>query len=65
MVTPNLGFDSSHYFAPLVALNVVAMGVAVAAAIWAAVRVAGRLRARRDDPGVASAQDQKVQAPVR
>ena len=38
VVTPNLGFDSSHYFAPLVVLNVVASGLAVEALVGRAIR---------------------------
>lgn len=33
VITVNLGFDSSHYFAPLLSLNVVVLGVAAAALV--------------------------------
>ena len=40
VVTANLGFDSSHYYAPPVMLNVIVAGVAVGAALrWLAARV--------------------------
>jgi len=65
VVTPNLGFDSSHYFAPLVTLNVVTAGVAVAVVGRAVVRLVTRLRARGSGgPEPVSAPDQNVQAPV-
>lgn len=35
IITANLGFDSSHYYLPLVALNVVLMGIAVDAGVRA------------------------------
>jgi hypothetical protein len=48
VITPNLGFDSSHYFAPLLALNVIVGGLAVAAALGLAWRLgAPRLPAWR------------------
>jgi hypothetical protein len=47
VVTPNLGFDSSHYFAPLVALNVIVGGVAIAAGVHVVWRVARTVIARR------------------
>jgi hypothetical protein len=59
VVTPNLGFDSSHYFAPLVALNVIVGGVAVAVmlrGVWRAVQAVSDRRSRAG---------QNVQAPVR
>jgi hypothetical protein len=59
VVTPNLGFDSSHYFAPLVALNVLAIGVAVAATVKLALSACARLRANRRSTG-----DQNVQVPA-
>lgn len=62
VVTPNLGFDSSHYFAPLVALNALTMGVAVETAIGLIAQLPRRFREGRrrgrDQP------DQKVQAPT-
>ena len=40
VVTANLGFDSSHYYAPPVTLNVILGGVAVGAALrWVAARL--------------------------
>ncbi|MFN8635713.1 MAG: phospholipid carrier-dependent glycosyltransferase [Chloroflexota bacterium] len=50
LVTQNLGFDSSHYYAPLVSSNVIVGGVAVAAlldCVWPLVgrRLAGRMGA--------------------
>jgi 4-amino-4-deoxy-L-arabinose transferase-like glycosyltransferase len=47
VVTPNLGFDSSHYFAPLVALNVIVGGVAVAAGVHGLWQVTRAKIARR------------------
>ena len=59
VVTPNLGFDSSHYFAPLVALNVLTIGVAVAATVRLSRSALARLRAgRRSNEG------QNVQVPA-
>ncbi len=43
VVTANLGFDSSHYYVPLVALNMVLIGVAVDAGVHGLLR----LRTRR------------------
>ena len=60
VVTPNLGFDSSHYFAPLVTLNIVAIGTAVAAIFSTSARLVRRLQRRR-----APDRRQKVQAPIR
>jgi len=60
VVTPNLGFDSSHYFVPLVTLNVLTSGVAIAAAVTLARRLSARMR-----PASSSDRDQKVQAPTR
>jgi 4-amino-4-deoxy-L-arabinose transferase-like glycosyltransferase len=60
VVTPNLGFDSSHYFAPLVALNVITMGVAVASAVRMSTSLVRYLRARRWPRA-----GQNVQAPAR
>lgn len=53
VVTPNLGFDSSHYFAPLVTLNVIVGGVAtsaLASLVWRTGQTfgAGRTRARQN-----------------
>jgi 4-amino-4-deoxy-L-arabinose transferase-like glycosyltransferase len=47
VVTPNLGFDSSHYFAPLVALNVIVGGVALSAGARGAWHLARLVIARR------------------
>jgi hypothetical protein len=59
VVTPNLGFDSSHYFAPLVTLNTVASGVAIAATAWTMLGRAARHQRRPwAGPG------QNVQAPT-
>jgi hypothetical protein len=60
IVTPNLGFDSSHYFAPLVALNTITIGVVVEATFRALARPAGRLRGVRSPDA-----SQNVQAPVK
>jgi 4-amino-4-deoxy-L-arabinose transferase-like glycosyltransferase len=50
VITPSLGFDSSHYFAPLVTANVIVGGVALAAIIGFAWRFGrARLRLRRPD----------------
>lgn len=59
VITPNLGFDSSHYFAPLVTLNVLVVGLAVAAIARLAVGAGLRLRANRR-----SEANQNVQAPA-
>jgi hypothetical protein len=61
VVTVNLGFDSSHYYAPLVTLNVLCAGVAMAAlvsAVWRFVRKRRPGRSRL-------APDQNVQVPSR
>jgi hypothetical protein len=47
VITPNLGFDSSHYFAPLVTANVIAGGVALAGVLGSTWRV-GRARGNPD-----------------
>lgn len=59
VITPHLGFDSSHYFAPLLTLNVIVMGVGVAVAFGAVARLAARVQR-----GSAPALAQKVQAPT-
>lgn len=46
VITPSLGFDSSHYFAPLVMANVIVGGVALAAVVTGVWRL-GRARIGR------------------
>jgi hypothetical protein len=66
VVTPNLGFDSSHYFVPLVALNAITSGVAVAALLSVARRRIGRSPGPPwTDKRHEQAETQKVQAPTR
>jgi 4-amino-4-deoxy-L-arabinose transferase-like glycosyltransferase len=57
IITPNLGFDSSHYFAPLVTANLIVGGVAVAALLGLAGRI-GRSRF-----GLGRRASQNVQVP--
>jgi 4-amino-4-deoxy-L-arabinose transferase-like glycosyltransferase len=60
VITVNLGFDSSHYYAPLVTLNLLCAGVAVAALVDAVSRLIRRQSTRhRITP------DQNVQVPSR
>ncbi|HZO26269.1 MAG TPA: phospholipid carrier-dependent glycosyltransferase [Chloroflexota bacterium] len=59
VITPNLGFDSSHYFAPLVVLNVVTMGVGIAVLARALVRRIARFQWR-----AVPVPDQNIQAPT-
>jgi 4-amino-4-deoxy-L-arabinose transferase-like glycosyltransferase len=61
VVTVNLGFDSSHYYAPLVTLNLLCAGVAVAALVNAGWRFIQRRRSGRHR----LAPDQNVQVPSR
>jgi hypothetical protein len=59
VITPNLGFDSSHYYAPLVTLNAITSGVFVGAATIEIAQLAGRARRGRQ-----SIRHQKVQTPT-
>jgi hypothetical protein len=61
VVTVNLGFDSSHYYAPLVTLNLVCAGVAVGAIVAESRRIVRRWRPGRD----ARPSAQNVQVPSR
>jgi hypothetical protein len=61
VVTVNLGFDSSHYYAPLIALNLLCAGVAVAALVDAVRRFVQRRRSGLNR----LAPDQNVQVPNR
>jgi hypothetical protein len=59
VITANLGFDSSHYYAPLVTLNVLVMGVAIESAGRRAHQLVRRA------PGLdRRARRQKTQAPA-
>jgi len=58
VVTPNLGFDSTHYYAPLVTLNMVLGGSALAAGLGLAWRTLAPLTTRRRRTS------QNVQVPI-
>jgi 4-amino-4-deoxy-L-arabinose transferase-like glycosyltransferase len=59
VITPSLGFDSSHYFAPIVTANVIVEGVAVATVVWLAWRWGRSRLGRRGGSGA-----QNVQVPI-
>lgn len=63
-ITANLGFDSSHYYAPLVALNAVIVAVALEAGVRLGVR---RWQRRETGPGGDPVEPlpQKTQEPTR